>query len=84
MHLIAKNKSLNNSDKAKIKFVKDRPGHDIRYALNNRKIFKELGWKAKISLQLGLDQTFNWYLNNKTYFNKISKKLYINRLGLKL
>ena len=81
---IAKNKSIKNNNKVKIKFVKDRPGHDIRYALNNRKIFKELGWKAQISLQMGLGQTFNWYLNNKIYFKKISKKLYINRMGLKL
>jgi len=81
---IAKNKFIKNNNKVKIRFVKDRPGHDIRYALNNRKIFKELGWKAQISLQLGLNQTFNWYLNNKIYFKKISKKLYINRLGLKL
>jgi len=81
---IAKNKYSRISKRSKIKFVKDRPGHDIRYALNNKKIIKKLGWKAKISLQAGLSETFDWYLNNKNFFNSISKKLYINRLGLKV
>ena len=81
---IAKNKYLKINKKTKIKFVKDRPGHDIRYALNNKKILKKLGWKAKISLEIGLSQTFNWYLNNKNFFKSVSKKLYINRLGLKV
>jgi len=81
---IAKNKSLNIGKKVKIKFVKDRPGHDFRYALNNSKIRKKLGWKTRISLNNGLLKTFNWYLNNKKFFNSVSKKLYINRLGLKI
>ena len=81
---IAKNNYSRISKGAKIKFVKDRPGHDIRYALNSKKIIKKLGWKAKISLQAGLSETFDWYLNNKNFFNSVSKKLYINRLGLKV
>ena len=47
--LIVKNKSLKINKKVKIIFVKDRPGHDFRYALNSNKILKKLGWKAKIS-----------------------------------
>ena len=74
----------NLNSKSKIKFVKDRPGHDFRYALNNKKIMKKLGWKAKISLMEGLAQTFDWYYNNKTFFKSVSKKLYTNRLGLNL
>ena len=81
---IAKSKSSKVSKKVKIKFVKDRPGHDIRYALNNGKIQKRLGWKAKITLHDGLLRTFNWYLNNKNFFSSISKKLYIKRIGLKV
>ena len=81
---IAKNKSSKISEKAKIKFIKDRPGHDFRYALNNKKILKKLGWKTKISLHDGLLQTFNWYINNKNFFNSVSKKLYTKRLGLKV
>ena len=80
---IVKNKSIKISKKVKIIFVKDRPGHDFRYALNSNKISKKLGWKAKISLHKGLSQTFDWYTNNKSFFNSVSKKLHINRLGLK-
>jgi len=80
---IAKNKSIELDKKVKIKFVKDRPGHDFRYALNNKKILSKLGWKTKIKLDEGLSQTFDWYLNNMAFFNSVSKKLYINRLGLK-
>ena len=81
---IAKKKSSKISEKVKIKFIKDRPGHDFRYALNNKEILKKLGWKTKISLHDGLLQTFNWYINNKNFFNSVSKKLYTKRLGLKV
>ena len=80
---VAKKKSLKLGKYVKIKFVKDRPGHDLRYALNNKKILNRLGWKSKIPLNIGLSQTFDWYINNKTFFNSVSKKLYINRIGLK-
>ena len=80
---IAKKKYLKIGKNVKIKFIKDRPGHDFRYALNSKKIFRKLRWKSKIPLNLGLSQTFNWYLDNKNFFNSVSKKLYINRIGLK-
>tara|TARA_Y100000590_G_scaffold467641_1_gene647225 strand:+ start:31 stop:1047 length:1017 start_codon:yes stop_codon:yes gene_type:complete len=80
---IAKNKFKKLGKNVKIKFVKDRPGHDFRYALNNKKIFKNLRWKTKTPLNIGLSETFDWYQNNKAFFNSVSKKLYINRLGLK-
>ena len=80
---IAKNKTLKINKKVKIKFVKDRPGHDFRYALNNKKILNELGWKSKIPFHSGLSKTLDWYLNNKIFFKSVSKKFYINRLGLK-
>ena len=81
---IAKNKTLKINKKVKIKFVKDRPGHDFRYALNNKKILNELGWESKIPFHSGLSKTLDWYLNNKIFFKSVSKKLYINRLGLKV
>ena len=81
---IAKNKSLKINKKVKIIFVKDRPGHDFRYALNSNKILKKLRWKTKKSLYEGLSQTLDWYINNKSFFNSVSKKLHINRLGLKI
>jgi dTDP-glucose 4,6-dehydratase len=67
----------------KIEFVKDRPGHDVRYALNSNKIIKELKWKPKIRFKDGLMQTFKWYLNNLDYFKSLNKKDIIKRLGLK-
>ena len=80
---IAKSKSLIINKRVKILFVKDRPGHDFRYALNSKKILKELEWKSKTSLHEGLSRTLNWYINNKSFFNSVSKKLYVKRLGLR-
>ena len=48
-----------------------------------KKILKQLGWKAKIPLSAGLSQTFDWYLKNIIFFKSVSKKHYVNRLGLK-
>jgi len=70
--------------KSKIKFVKDRPGHDFRYALNSKKIFKKLKWKPKISFDKGLHDTINWYSKNQRFLKNISSKHYEKRLGLKL
>ena len=64
----------------KVKFVKDRPGHDIRYALNSNKIKNKLKWKPLISFQNGLEKTFSWYLNNIQYFDSIKKKDILKRL----
>jgi len=81
---LVRRKSFKMGSKVKIHFVKDRPGHDLRYALNISKIKKELKWKAKISLNAGLSQTFNWYLNNYSFFRSVSKKFFNKRLGLKI
>jgi len=81
---IAKNKSLEIGKRVKIKFVKDRPGHDFRYSLNSKKILKKLKWKSKISLNKGLKETFDWYDNNRSFFSKTSKKQFDKRLGLKI
>ena len=80
---ILKKNSIMVGNKVKIKFVKDRPGHDLRYALDSKKITKLLKWKSKISLNDGLADTFYWYLNNLDFFTSVSKKLYDKRLGLK-
>ena len=67
----------------KIMFIKDRPGHDIRYALNSEKILRKLGWKIKTNFKDGLMKTFLWYLENDLYFKSISKKDITKRLGNK-
>ena len=67
----------------KIKFVKDRPGHDLRYALNSKKIKKNLKWKPKTNFVDGIKKTFEWYLNNKGYYLSLSKSDIVKRLGSK-
>ena len=74
-HLI----SLGN--KVQIKFIKDRPGHDLRYALNSNKIKSELGWLQKTNFTKGIRLTLDLYLKNKSYYKSIFKKDIINRLG---
>ena len=66
---------------AKIKFVKDRPGHDIRYALNSKKLINDLKWKPKTKILDGLEKTFNWYFKNPGYYSKLKKRDIINRMG---
>ena len=74
-------KNFDLGKNVKIKFVKDRPGHDTRYALNSNKIKKTLKWVPKISFNEGIKLTFDWYRFNKTYYKSLSKKDIINRLG---
>ena len=81
---IIKNKKIKIGKKVKIKFVKDRPGHDFRYALNSKKIRNNLKWKPKKNFKLGLEETFDWYLKNYSFFNYFSKKKFFKRLGLKI
>jgi dTDP-glucose 4,6-dehydratase len=81
-------KLLKNSKKiftlgenVKINFVKDRPGHDLRYALNSNKIKIKLGWKPKIDFETGINKTIDWYLNNRSYYKNLKKKDILKRLG---
>ena len=74
-------KSIKLGNKVKINFVKDRPGHDIRYALNSNKIKKKLGWRPKTNFSKGIKLTLDWYLKNKSYYKSLSKKDINNRLG---
>ncbi len=75
-------KKIELSKKVQIKFVKDRPGHDFRYALNSKKILKKLKWKSKINLKKGLENTFNWYFENMKYYTSLKKKDITKRLGI--
>ena len=65
----------------KITFVKDRPGHDVRYALNSNKIKRKLKWSPKTTFNEGIKKTFEWYKNNKTYYKSLTKKDITKRLG---
>ncbi|MDC1159218.1 dTDP-glucose 4,6-dehydratase [Candidatus Pelagibacter sp.] len=79
---IGKNK-INVGKNVKIEFVKDRPGHDVRYALNSKKLIKELNWKPKTGFTKGLNKTFEWYLDNPDYYSSIKIKEAVKRIGLK-
>ena len=81
---IVKDKKIIIGKKVKIKFVKDRPGHDLRYALNSRKIIKKLKWSPSKNFIVGLKETFDWYLKNYEFFNNFTKKKFYKRLGLKV
>ena len=74
-------KLISIGNNVKINFVKDRPGHDIRYALNSNKIKKKLGWRPKTNFSEGIKLTLDWYLKNKSYYKSLSKKDILNRLG---
>ena len=80
--LLNTSKSLINlGKKVKITFIKDRPGHDFRYALDSNKIKKKLKWYPKTSFEEGIKLTLDWYNNNRTYYKSLSKKDIIKRLG---
>ena len=61
-----------------ISYVKDRKGHDFRYAIDNSKLINELGWKPRYDFNTGIDYTIKWYLDNIEWMNNIFNKTYIN------
>ena len=61
-----------------IRFVKDRAGHDLRYAIDAKKIKKEIGWEPSLQFEEGLEKTVRWYLNNKNWTNRITSGEYID------
>ena len=67
--------SLLNKPEDLITFVKDRPGHDFRYSLNTDKIEREIGWKAKVKFEEGIEKTVKWYLDNMDWVEKKLKYL---------
>ncbi len=55
-----------------ITYVKDRPGHDLRYAIDADKINKELGWEPSVTFEKGLERTIDWYLENQEWLNNVT------------
>ncbi|MCP5463722.1 MAG: dTDP-glucose 4,6-dehydratase [Deltaproteobacteria bacterium] len=67
-----------------ITFVEDRPGHDLRYAIDCQKIQNELGWQPKETFETGLKRTISWYLDNQNWVRAVTEQDYSgDRLGLK-
>lgn len=66
-----------------ITYVKDRPGHDMRYAIDAGKIDRELGWRPQETFESGIRKTVSWYLNNETWWRRVQDGSYTGeRLGL--
>ena len=61
-----------------ITYVKDRPGHDKRYAIDASKINKELGWKPSLQFQEGLGLTIDWYMSNQNWLDNVTSGDYKN------
>lgn len=67
--------SIHKPHRQLIHFVKDRPGHDRRYAMDSSKIFRELGWKPRCNLETGLRETVEWYLDHPGWVSAIRKQV---------
>jgi dTDP-glucose 4,6-dehydratase len=61
-----------------ITYVKDRAGHDLRYAIDSTKLQEELGWKPSLQFEEGLEKTIDWYLNNTTWLENVTSGEYRN------
>lgn len=70
-------KQMNKSEEL-ITYVSDRPGHDLRYAIDSTKVEKELGWSLTHNFEDGIEETVNWYLNNQEWINDIKSGEYKN------
>ncbi len=63
-----------NKPESLIKFVPDRKGHDLRYAINPEKIYLRLGWLPETRFEEGIKLTIKWYLNNKSWWEPLINK----------
>jgi dTDP-glucose 4,6-dehydratase len=69
-------KKLNRGED-QINYVKDRPGHDRRYAIDSTKIMTELGWKPEYQFDEGIEHTINWYVKNEQWWRKVMSGEYL-------
>jgi dTDP-glucose 4,6-dehydratase len=81
VHLLCKimDKKLGNPEGTAaglITYVKDRAGHDLRYAIDANKIMKELGWEPSLQFEEGLDKTIDWYLAKSSWMEEINSGAY--------
>jgi len=83
IHLLCKimDKKLKRAEGTSAKlitFVKDRAGHDLRYAIDSSKLQRELGWKPSLQFEEGLEKTVDWYLGNETWLNEVTSGDYLH------
>jgi dTDP-glucose 4,6-dehydratase len=76
IEVVRKILKIMGKDESYIEYVKDRPGHDRRYAIDWSKINRELGWKPEVDFDTGLKLTVDWYLKNKDWWKKIKSGEY--------
>jgi len=67
--------NMMEKDESYLKFVPDRPGHDYRYALDNAKVRRAIGWKPAVNFEEGIKKTIEWYRKNKWWWKPLKKKL---------
>ncbi len=77
INLVKKILKILNKPDSLITFVKDRPGHDLRYAINYDKISKDLNWRPELNFERGLNLTVQWYLDNEEWLNNVINKEYL-------
>ena len=71
------NRAIGTSEQL-ISYVKDRPGHDKRYAIDATKLNRELGWMPSLQFEEGLEKTVDWYLQNSEWLNNVTSGEYLN------
>jgi dTDP-glucose 4,6-dehydratase len=59
-----------------ITFVKDRAGHDLRYAIDSKKLMTELGWEPSLQFEEGIEKTIDWYMDNQEWLDNITSGAY--------
>jgi dTDP-glucose 4,6-dehydratase len=77
IEIITRLLSTLNKPNTLIRYVKDRPGHDLRYAIDSTKIERELGWKRETDFEQGLDDTIKWYIENRDWADRIRSGEYL-------
>jgi dTDP-glucose 4,6-dehydratase len=60
-----------------ITYVKDRPGHDLRYAIDASKVISEVGWRPEVSFEAGLEKTVDWFLANQEWLKHVTSGVYL-------
>ena len=77
-HIMDKKLSREEGTSAKlITYVKDRPGHDLRYAIDASKLISETGWRPEVSFEIGLEKTVDWYLANQEWLKNVTSGAYL-------
>lgn len=83
-HILDTTRPKNTPYAAQIRFVTDRPGHDMRYAIDPTRIRTELGWRPSVTLEQGLERTVQWYLDNESWWRALQSRSGVGtRLGVK-